>query len=529
MNIDVLRPSAAETISLLVAVAISLLVGAWLAVFVVTQLGSEDNSSAKLWFLFALMAPITYGYQQLYVRAVLWFGKLWWVRVELDNLRGKTLFNAVAGEIEDKADENGHTASTDMEASTNYDRIRGQNSVKMSYWSKRPKTVRLRLCAGDGQWRQLKVHFERGADVICGRDHSVQNREAIVLRLAASGNLLADKKLLLRWLQHCLKLHQEPGKDVVEVMALDQSSTQWVPEWKLRCVRPKKDAASVGQRFFLERESTRPLLADACTWFGKELRCYLITGPAGTGKTELTIWLAGHLKVPLYRLSLNDPRLTDQLFAQLVSPTGMQHDNAVLQIDEFQETLQRWLSVPTQKEGISMGGFCEVLQGSNSLARGFIVLSGTQQLARMMLDREFAAVFRRIAVTTTLNWLSPEDLRTFFCSFVSDFVPGMAPWELGGWAQRFITDEGSPWGGIGISIDMAKQFLMQRISCFRAEFLKETVTCPGIPCTVPVERRGEFEKSLLDWESARTFLKAYPPVTEEKERQDAVHTGPTNK
>ena len=34
----------------------------------------------------------------------------------------------------------------------------------------------------------------------------------------------------------------------------------------------------------------------------------------------------------MYRLSLNDPRLTDQLFAQLVSPTGMKHDNAVLQI-----------------------------------------------------------------------------------------------------------------------------------------------------------------------------------------------------
>ena len=71
-------------------------------------------------------------------------------------------------------------------------------------------------------------------------------------------------------------------------------------------------------------------------------RPLLIKGEPGTGKTELTIWLAGYLRVPLYRLSLNDSRLSDQVFAQLVSPTSLQHDNAVIQIDEFQDTLRRW-------------------------------------------------------------------------------------------------------------------------------------------------------------------------------------------
>ena len=70
------------------------------------------------------------------------------------------------------------------------------------------------------------------------RDHSIQNREVLVLRLGASRDRLADKRLLTRWMHRCLKIYEQPPKDVVEVMALDQSSTDWVPEWKTRCVRP---------------------------------------------------------------------------------------------------------------------------------------------------------------------------------------------------------------------------------------------------------------------------------------------------
>ena len=119
---------------------------------------------------------------------------------------------------------------------------------------------------------------------------------------------------------------------------------------------------------------------------------------------------------PFYRSSLNDGRLSDQPFAQLISPTSLRHDNAVIQVDEFQETLARWKG--GQDKGVSMGGFCEVLQGSNSLARGFIVLSGTQELARTRVDPTFAAVFRRISIApTVLDWLSTEDLQNFFLPF----------------------------------------------------------------------------------------------------------------
>ena len=100
------------------------------------------------------------------------------------------------------------------------------------------------------------------------------------------------------------------------------------------------------------------------------------------------------------------------------------HDNAVIQIDEFQGTRTRWKG-DCQDNGVSMGGFCEVLQGSNSLARGFIILSGTQELATTMQEPAFAAVKRRISIAfTIMEYLSDEDLQTCFCQLVSEFAPG---------------------------------------------------------------------------------------------------------
>ena len=196
----------------------------------------------------------------------------------------------------------------------------------------------------------------------------------------------------------------------------------------------------------------------------------------------------------------------------------MSHDNVVLQIDEFQGTLQRRESGRDNK-GVSMGGFCEVLQGSSSLTRGFIVLSGTQQLARTMQNPTFAAVFRRVAVTTTLSSLSTDDLQRFFWHFIGEFVPTCPPEILQNWAELFTSDV-SLWGSSAVSIDMVKQFLMKRISSFRAQCLLDQNLAQDSPCLVPIESWDAFAQHLTDRKSAQAFLAGYPPVHEVTAQSD---------
>eukprot|EP00929_Paragymnodinium_shiwhaense_P034607 TRINITY_DN18802_c0_g1_i1.p1 TRINITY_DN18802_c0_g1~~TRINITY_DN18802_c0_g1_i1.p1 ORF type:complete len:447 (+),score=82.06 TRINITY_DN18802_c0_g1_i1:486-1826(+) len=423
-------------------------------------------------------------------------------------MQSQTLFNAVVNQIEEVAEARNETASSAVEAFTGYDKSIGRTQVRMRFSGKTNRTLRMELAGG----RRLTATFSRGDDVICGRDHSVQSREKVVLHLAGSNQRLADKKLMKEWLLSCVERFRKPPKNIVEVIALDQTSTDWIPEWQTRCVRSIKKFEGVGNGFFLKRQSIMPILADASTWCGKELRIYLIIGPPGTGKTELTIWLAGYLRVPLYRLSLNDVRLSDPVFAQLVSPTSLRHDNAVIQIDEFQETLARWQRSP-EKGGVSMGGFCEVLQGSNSLTRGFIVLSGTQELARTMQDPVFSAVFRRMSIPPVLlDWLTSDDLQTFVRRFIADFVPGSPLEDMSKLAKDFVMAKGSPWSTGRISIDMVKRFLMERISMFRATELSAGIIDPGVAFSVPASMRQKFFDYICDKDSARAHLRSYPSV-----------------
>jgi len=469
------------------------------------------ETSYRAWLLLAFLAPGGLVFQRIWALGWRHLERRRWLRVEVDSLHSKTLFHAVADHIEKTAELCSATCSSDMEAFVEYDKATACTQVRLRYWGSRSRHVLVQLL-GTGAPRAMLVHYDRGDDIAVGRDQQRVTPERLVLRMAATGDRLVDKHFIRSWLSKCVQRYKEPQKDAVEIFALDQSCMDWVPEWKLRSVRPMRRSSGVGHGFFLQQCSVNSLLADACTWCGKALRTYMIVGPPGTGKTELTVWLAGYLRVPLYRISLNDPRLTDQLFAQMISPTTLTHDNALIQIDEFQETLKRWRSGNSATPGVSIGGFCEVLQGSASLARGFIVLSGTSELQEDIQDPLFVAVFRRIAVVTTLGWLSRDDLRNFFCRFVAELTPEEPLDELHRQAVRF-TDADGPRGSVSISIDMVKQYLMLRISSFRARELSQDMWVPEAPFRVPSHRRASFFDYLCDAEAGHRHLVAYPPVS----------------
>ena len=207
-----------------------------------------------------------------------------------------------------------------------------------------------------------------------------------------------------------------PPVDVVEIYGLQQASKEWTPDWKLERTRLLKNNLSVGDRFYLERSESEAILFDARLWSTSSLRIYLVVGPPGVGKSEFIVWLAGQLRLPLYRLSLYSPKVTDEVLAQVLSHSWLKHDSALVQLDEFQTVLGRW-SVNKQKnrhlEGISAAGLCEVLQGATSLSRGVIILSGTEELRCEAFRNQFPALYRRFLVTISLNWLEECDIRMY--------------------------------------------------------------------------------------------------------------------
>ena len=370
--------------------------------------------------------------------------------------------------------------------------------------------------------RHVTVTFSRDGEVQTGRDAKSERKEGLKLHMRSRpATLLADKVLLRQWCEECMQACLEPPESIVEVYGLQQSSCDWMPEWQLERTRLLKDASGVGDRFYLERASSREVLFDARLWASSSLRIYMMLGPPGVGKSEFTVWLAGQLRLPIYRVSVNNPQLTDALLAQVFSQNCLMHDSVVVQLDEFQGALKRWEEQPSAS-GITQQGLCEVLQGSTTLSRGVVVVTGTEELGLVRYREEFGALYRRFNEIARISWLEEADIRVYFHSFLRDFVPAMGADEWVKWEEQFMgrgsTSGTSPWISRPVSLDMLKQFLMRQVT-------QAAVAGHGLPPTrkkkvgddghsfrVKPAACKHFCDLVCNQKAAADFLKFYAPV-----------------
>ena len=471
------------------------------------------------WLILGLGFYIFSALQTVYIafRKVcdsIWFS--WFLNVEIQRLRTPTLFEAVSNALATEAEKSGKTCSTDVEAVQEHDAITGDFEVKLKFWGNSPRSMKIRIGVVDVNGSlhnlNLNVDYSPGEDVICGRDSKMQSRATIVVTLRTSpSKTLKDKKLLTIWLQECYRNWVKPTQGIVKIYGLQESSTDWVPEWKFERVKPCKSVSGNGQSFFLPRDSLQKVLVDARLWAGVALRVYMISGPPGVGKSEFVVWLASQLDLQIYRLNLSSRSLTDDRLAQLLSLSSISDDAVLVQVDEFQETVERW----TRNEitGVTPGGFCECLQGSAAMSKGVVVLSGTGELSRPAYRQQFSAVFRRIHCTAELGWMSNDDMRSYLRHFLAGFVVGAseADWQM---CQDKILENDSPWNGPRqISIDMLKQFLMHQITEASCKEMGSYTSATTPTCVIHGERRAEFFQSFCNLDSARTFLDTYSPVS----------------
>ena len=416
-----------------------------------------------------------------------------YLRVEVRRFAAHTLFDAITDAVALEAEKMGRTCSFDQEAVQQHDRLTGKMAVKLRFWGSQTRNVEIVIGKQSEEHEllcehlKIQVTFQPGEDVVFGRDSRLERREVLVLwALTSPSRVLTDKNTLLQWMQGAYEAFTKPVKDVVNIYALQESSSDWVPEWKFERVKPCKNASSTGQGFFLERDSLRKVLADA-----------------------------GQLGLPVYRLSLSRGKLTDERLAQLLSQSSVTSNSVLLQVDEFQETVQRWLQ-GSSGVGVTSGGFCEVLQGSTAMSNGVVILTGTGGIAADYVKRKLPAVFRRIDCIVELTWMSIDDIGVYFKQFLACFILGCSVAEWSRCEALFLA--GACWSGRSrpVSIDMLKQFLMHQIteSSCRGHGVLVDVGAGSDSAVFQVipEHRSSFFSLVCDAQAAQSFLNCYAPV-----------------
>ena len=380
-----------------------------------------------------------------------------YLRLVVMGMDASTLYNAITADIEAAAETAARISGVDvhgtrdMQACTDYDPATGKRVVKFTFWGVQDRSLRMMLhpphnAVGTGQpasdSRQravaLTVEYKYGERMICGRDSHLEQATMLTVWLRTSlTNMTADRQLLRLCCEQSLAKALEPPRDRVEIYTLHDSSADWVPEWHLQQTRLLKDTTHVGQDFYLRRDALNELTTDADLWIRRSLRIHLLTGPPGVGKTEFTVWLAGYLRVPIYRLSLINPSLTDARLIQLLSPNSMKHETVVVQIDEFHQVLDSW-DKKDNRTLVTQGGFNDFLQGSSTLTTGLIIATGHESITREENARKYEGLFRRFETHTKLEYLKPEDGRLFFRNFLMQYVKGSTLQEWMAWEDAFL-------------------------------------------------------------------------------------------
>jgi len=499
-----------------------------------------DSPSQRGWLIIGFGFYIVSALQGLWTIFVRVYDQMFYLRVEVHRLASSTLFDAITNAVETKSEQCGRTCSWDQEARQEHDKLTGNFTTKLRFWSSAARTFVIHLHAGANGQSELpsdrrlaiRVLYRPGEEVVLGRDSRQERCEVLVLSVRTSKNMvLADKKSLCRWLDSCYTAWVKPVDGLVNIHALQETSTDWVPNWAFERAKPIKKTSGTGHSFFLERTAFEKICADAKLWAGSALRVYMVTGPPGVGKSEFTIWLAAQLDLPIYRLCLTSPRLTDDRLSQLLSQSAISHNSVLVQVDEFQEAVRHWMQGKTSSgdvsSGVTPGGFCECLQGSTAMGRGVIVLTGTGDIVEEHIKRRLPAVFRRMHREAHLGWMSGPDVARFFNQFLKCFLPHCSSLEWAQWEQRFLVATG-PWAGSrSISVDMVKQFFMRQIT---------EASCMGLGDFVCIGQTGldefmvhpskynDFFDLVCDADSATIFLEEYSPVHQAQQPiTDAAH------
>ncbi len=241
-----------------------------------------------------------------------------------------------------------------------------------------------------------------------GRLMWMQREIAVNLQVVETvhlGAIFGTRRLMQELLESAARHSSERRAHRLTLYTVDR----WGDDWRMADSKPRRSLDSV----VLDAGVTKRLHDDIHGFFARRdwyaqmgipwRRGYLFHGPPGTGKTSVAFALAGELHLKLCALSLTNPKLTDNVMADLLQRTPPRSLILLEDIDAFFNAREK----QDARVQISFSGLLNALDGVAAQEGRIIVLTTNHR------ERLDAALIRpgRIDVEVELGNASATQLR----------------------------------------------------------------------------------------------------------------------